>query len=133
MSTAQQILVVYGVVIIAYGFVLGVPLAAARSKSPHASRHLVTTHLSALMQGPVCLGLAFAFGATTFTSTAATIAAVMVVAGLTLEALGGTANWLQSVTDQFAEKSLGFRLNSASGPVAIIGIAIAAVGVISGL
>lgn len=85
------------------------------------------------MHGPICLGLAFVFGATTFTSTPATIAAMLVVAGLTLEALGGTANWLQSVTDQFAEKSLRFRLNTASGPVAIIGIAIAAIGVISGL
>ena len=59
MSTAQQIVVTYGV-IITYGFLLGVPLAAARSKSPHTSRHLATTHLSATMQGPVCLGLALA-------------------------------------------------------------------------
>jgi len=58
MGTAQQILVVYGVVIIAYGLVLGVPLAAARSKAPHVSRHLVTTHLSAIMQGPVFAGAA---------------------------------------------------------------------------
>jgi hypothetical protein len=58
---------------------------------------------------------------------------VLVVAGLTLEALGGTATWRQSVTDQFAQASLGFRLNAVSGPVAIIGIAIASVGVIAGL
>ena len=51
MNTAQQILGVYGVVIIAYGLVFDVPLAAARSKAPHVSRHLVTTHLSAIMQG----------------------------------------------------------------------------------
>lgn len=56
MSTAQQILVVYGVVIIAYGLVLGVPLVAARSKALHVSRHLVTAHLSAIMQGPVFAG-----------------------------------------------------------------------------
>ena len=60
MSTAQQIVVTYGVIIITYGFLFGVSPAAARSKSPHTSRHLVTTHLSATMQGPVCLGLALA-------------------------------------------------------------------------
>ncbi len=55
MTTAQSIFVVYGVVILAYGFVLGVPLAASRMKAPQASKHLVTTHLSAIIQGAVHL------------------------------------------------------------------------------
>ena len=58
MTTAQNILLVYGVIILTYGFVLGIPLAAVRSRQPQASRHLVTTHLSGIIQGGVSLGLA---------------------------------------------------------------------------
>ena len=62
MTTAQSIFTVYGVAVLAYGFLLGVPLAAARMKPPQAPRHLVTTHLSAIIQGAVHLGLAFVAG-----------------------------------------------------------------------
>lgn len=50
MTSAQTIFVIYGLVILTYGFVLGVPLAASRLKAPQAPRHLVTTHLSGLIQ-----------------------------------------------------------------------------------
>ncbi len=133
MSTAQNIFLVYGVVILGYGFLLGVPLAAARMKSPAASHHLVMTHLSALMQGAIHLGLAYAISATDLTSWLATTAAILVVAGSALEATGGTVNWLQGTGDQFAEKSLGFRFNALTGPPAIIGISIIIVGVVRGL
>lgn len=131
MSAAQEILVAYGVVIIAYGFVLGIPLARERALAPEASRHLVGRHVASIMQGPVHLGLAYAFGVSGFDSGVATTAAVLVVAGSALETIGGTVNWLGRVGDQFAEKSLGYWVSSASGPPAIVGIAIAAVGVLT--
>lgn len=130
-STAEQILVVYGILIIGYGFVLGIPIARARSAAPEASRHLVNRHVASIMQGPIHLGLAYAFAASGFDSWMATTAAVLVVAGSAAETLGGTANWLAGTGDQFAEKSLGYWLSAASGPPAIAGIAIAAVGVLS--
>jgi hypothetical protein len=133
MSTAQNLLVGYGVIVVTYGLLLGVPLAAARSKSPQASRHLVTSHLSGLMQGPVALGLAFAIGAVSFDSTLATVAAGLVVGGLAVETLGGTINWLQRTGDQFVEKGAGFRLNAMSGPLAIPGVLIITVAVLSKL
>lgn len=133
MTTAQDVFLVYGVVILTYGLVLGIPLAAARMKAPQASRHLVTTHLSAIIQGAVHLGLAFAIGAADLSGGWATAAASLVVAGSALEVAGGTVNWLTNTGDQFAEKSLGFRLNSLVGPPAVIGMLIIAIGVIMGL
>ena len=133
MSTAQNLLVGYGVIVLTYGLLLGVPLAAARSSAPHASRHLVTAHLSRLMQGPIALGLAFAIGAVSFDSTAATVAAVLVVCGLAAETLGGTLNWLQGTGDQFDEKSVGFYVNALTGVLAIPGALIIAGGVITKL
>ena len=96
MTTAQKILTAYGVVILGYGFGLGVPLALARSSSAQVSRHLVTTHLSALMQGPIHLGLGWTIGAVGMATGTATIAAVLLVVGSAGEAIGGTANWLRA-------------------------------------
>ncbi len=133
MNTAQNLLVGYGMVILVYGFVLGIPLAVARSGAPQASRHLVTTHLSALMQGPVVLGLAFAIGTVSFDSGLSVIAAGLVIAGLLAESLGGTINWLQGTGDQFAERGLGFRINALTGALSIPGVLIIAVVVVARL
>lgn len=133
MSTAQSILVGYGMVVLLYGFILGIPLAAARSSAPQASRHLVTSHLSGLMQGPVALGCAFAIGAVSFESSWATAAALLLVAGLVAETVGGTVNWLQGTDDQFAERSIGFRINALTGALAIPGLVIMVVAVLTGL
>ena len=133
MTTAQSILLIYGVFILTYGFALGIPLAAARMKAPQASRHLVTTHLSAIIQGPIHFGLAFAAGVADLSAGWATAAASLVVAGSAFEVAGGTVNWLANTGDQFAERSFGFRLNSLVGPPAISGMLIIAIGVVKGL
>jgi hypothetical protein len=133
MSTAQNLLVGYGVIVLTYGFLLGVPLAASRMKAPAASRHLVTTHLSGLMQGPIHFGLAFALGAVSFDSDLATTAAALVVGGSLAEITGGTLNWLQSSQDQFSERSMGFRVNALTGLLPIPGALIIAVGVLGRL
>jgi hypothetical protein len=133
MSTAQNLLVGYGVIVLTYGLLLGIPLAAARAKAPQAPRHLITAHLSGLMQGPVVLGLAFAIGAVSFDSNLATVAAALVIAGLVAETLGGTVNWLQGTGDQFEQKGTGFRLNALAGPLAIPGALIITVAVLAKL
>jgi hypothetical protein len=79
----------------------------------------------------VVLGCAFAVGAVSFGSTWATVAACLLVIGLIAETVGGTTNWLQGTGDQFAEKSLGFRINALTGPFAIPGLAIIVVGVLT--
>ena len=133
MNTAQNIFLVYGVVVLAYGFMLGVPLAAARIKAPQVSRHLVTTHLSAIIQGGVHLGLAFAAGTLEVQGGWIITAAWLIVAASVFEIVGGTVNWLSRSGDQFAEKTLGFRFNALVGPPAIIGILIFVVGVLQAI
>jgi hypothetical protein len=133
MSTAARLLVGYGMVVIGYGLLLGVPMARARSGAPQAPRHLVTTHLSALMQGPVALGVAFGLTTAGVDSGWATVAAVALVVGLALEALGGTLNWILATGDQFAERSPGFLANAVSGPVTLAGALTLIVLVLLGL
>jgi hypothetical protein len=85
------------------------------------------------MQGPVALGFAFAVTVTDFDSGLATAAAYTFAAGLALEALGGSLNWLRKTGDQFAERSPGFYANACSGPVAIVGALTLIGGTLAGL
>ncbi len=107
MTTAQQILVVYGTLSVTYGMALGLPLSGVRMTQPVGPRHLVTAHLAALMQGAMHLGLSVAVGFATLTPWALTVAAVALVSGSALFVGGVTANWLMKVGDHFAVRSPG--------------------------
>lgn len=133
MSNAEQILMAAGVVAIAWGMILGIPLAQARGSAPAASRHLVNAHLEGLMVGPLLIAISYAFAATGFDSGVSTVGAVLLVAGALANAAGNTTNWLMGTGDQFAERSPGLMLNSLSSPLMLAGIAIAAVGVLANL
>ncbi len=95
-----------------------------------APRSLVTAHIAALMQGAMHLGLVAGFVYLDLSDGWATTAAWLLVISSAFEALGGATNWLQGTGDQFAEKSLGYKFNSISGPVGIVGILIVLVGAI---
>jgi len=131
MTTAQAILITYGVFSLLYGFALGVPLSRARSVSPSASRHLVTAHLSAIMQGPVHVSVAVALGFTGAAAWVETTAAVLLVAGSTLFLAGATLNWLQHVDDHFAVHSTGWKLFAASSAGHLTGMAVVATCVVT--
>ena len=133
MTTAQKVLVGYGVIILAYGFLLGVPLSAIRNKEPAAPRNLVNAHLSGLIQPSIVISMAFALAATGFDGSWATIGAWLLVVGCASEAIGGTTNWLMNTGDQFAEKSTGLKINALSGPLCISGSLILAIGVLANL
>lgn len=121
MSTAQTIVLVYGTLSIAYGMALGLPLSGIRMSQPTGPRHLITAHLSALMQGAMHLGLSVALGFARFTPWVLTASAIAFVCGSALFVAGATANWLQNVGDHFAERSQGWYLLSASGPLHLAG------------
>jgi hypothetical protein len=104
-----------------------------RTSAPQAPRHLVTTHLSSLIQSPIALGLAFAIGAVSFDTSLATFASALVVSGFLTETVGGSVNWLQGTGDQFAERSTGFRINSLTGLLAIPGTLVITVAVLTRL
>jgi hypothetical protein len=133
MSTAQKLLLIYGVVVLVYSFLLGFAMAKARSTAPAAPRALTNTHLSGLMQAPLHLSLAAALAATGFTGGAATTGAVLLIAGCAMEQIGATLNWLQHTNDQFAQRSLGFKFNAAGGPLMLVGAVILAIGIITNL
>ncbi len=118
MSTAQRIAVVYGTLSLGYGMVLGMSLSRVRMTSPTGPRHLVTAHVSALMQGAMHLGLAVAFGFAAFTPWVLTAAAAALVCGSALFVSGAAANWLTNVGDHFAERSQGWYLLAARRPAA---------------
>lgn len=132
MSNAQQLFVVYGTIVLLVGLGLGTILGMLRMKSPPI-RNLATAHVETLMQAPIHLGLAFAVGATGFDSSWATWGAALFVAGSGLEAIGVTLNWITKTADQFAERSPGFYLNSASTYAILPGAIITAVGILSNI
>ena len=130
MSTAQQVLVSYGVVVVLVGLGLGTILGLLRMTRPPI-RTLTTAHVETLMQSSVVLGLAFAIGLVGFDSTWATWGAVLFAGGGALQAAGVTLNWITDSTDQFADRSPGFYLNSLSTWPMLAGAIIIAGGVLA--
>lgn len=133
MGTAQEILVVYAASSVAYGMLLGVALTRIRMGAPVAPHHLVVAHLAALIQGALYFGLAFGLSLSSLTPWIDVAAAILLVTGSALFVAGTTANWRQSVGDHFAERSLGWKLLSASGGPHIVGALIVLVGVVAGV
>lgn len=132
MSTAQRVFVGYGTVVLVGGFVLGTALGMLRAKAP-AARALATAHVETLMQAAMHFGLAFAVGAVGYHSTAATWGAWLVVIGSAMQATGVTLNWITKTTDQFAERSPGFLVNSFSTFVIWPGLLITCSGILTNL
>ena len=132
MSTAQRLFVGYGTVILLVGFLLGTVLGGLRMKAP-AMRNLATAHVETLMQASMHFGLAFAVGIVGFHSTAATWAALLLVIGSGMQAVGVTLNWLTKTEDQFAQRSPGFKINSLSTFVIWPGLVLAGWGILTRL
>jgi len=132
MSTAQQIFLAYGTVILVVGFTLGSILGMLRMKQP-SIRNLAMAHVETLMQSAMHLGLAFAVGAVGFGSSLATWGAALLAVGSAMQATGVTLNWLTKAVDQFAEKSPGYLINSASTFVIFPGLLITAWGILTNL
>ena len=132
MSTAQRVLLGYGTVILIVGFVLGTVLGMLRMKAP-SIRALSTAHVETLMQAALFFGLSFAVGAVGFDSTAADWGAWLLVIGSAMQATGVTLNWITKTSDQFAERSPGFVVNSLSTFVIWPGLLITGSGILTNL
>ena len=59
--------------------------------------------------------------------------AVLLVIGSAMQATGVTLNWLTKTKDQFAERSPGFFINSASTFVFMPGLIITVIGILTNL
>lgn len=130
METSRKVLLVGGMVSLTYGFLLGVPLTAVRMRLPHASHHLVTAHLAAIIQGAMLIALTAAAAFSTLPSGVEILAACLLVAGCILFVAGAVANWLQAVEDHFATHSLGWKLLATSGPLNVVGLSLLLAGVL---
>ena len=133
MDASSKVLIVGGTFSLFYGFLLGFALTAARMKAPAASRHLVTAHLSAIIQGATLVALSSVMTFSDLPEQIETVAAALLVAGSVLFVSGAIANWRQNIGDHFAERSLGWKLFAASGPANVLGAAMVLVGVLRGL
>ena len=133
MDTSGKVLLVGGVVSLTYGFLLGLPLTMARMKAPTASRHLVTAHLAAIIQGATLVALSGVIAYSALPKVIETTAAVLLVGGAGLFVAGAVANWRQAVGDHFAERSLGWKLLASSGPANVTGILTMLIGILRGL
>ena len=133
MSSASQILITGGMFILAFGFLLGIPMAMARGRAPRAPRYLFAAHLAAIIQGGLLLALTVAIGFSTLSAGVETTAAVLLAVGIILFDLGLALNWLQGVEDAFAENSLGNKVSTAGTPLVLVGTGIVFYGVLAAL
>lgn len=128
---ADRILIVGGMSVLTFGFLLGIPMAWARSKAARAPRYLFAAHLAAIIQGGLLLALTVAVGSSDLPLGVETIAAALLVGGVVLFDLGLAANWLGGVQDAFAERSLGNRISTLGTPLVLIGTGILLYGVLA--
>lgn len=133
MDYANQILVVGGMSILVVGFLLGIPMAVARSLAPRAPRYLLAAHLAAIIQGALLLALTVAIGFSALSFWVEAVAAWLLVSGVTLFDLGLALNWLQGVEDAFAEKSLGNKVSTIGTPLVLVGTGILFFGVVEAI
>ena len=130
METSTETLIVAGTLVLTVGFLLGMPLARARMASPTASRHLVNTHLEALIAGGALLALSLAASYSTIAEAAEVVAAWLLIGGVSASLAGGVLNWLSDTEDQFAARTPGFLLQAISGPAIVVGGLLLSVGVL---
>jgi hypothetical protein len=127
------VLVIGGMSVLSFGLLLGIPMAAARSRAPQPPRYLFAAHLAAIIQGGLLLALSVALGISTLSAGLETAAVSILLAGVALFDLGLATNWLQRVEDAFGEKSLGNKISGAGTPLVLIGTGILFYGVIATL
>ena len=131
MTTAERILIVGGVLNLAYAFVTGFILSAIRMKRPEAPKYLMLAHMGPLMQGAMLLGLVWAVQMSSLLESIEAWAAGLLVAGSLFLGAKDTVNWRQGVQDEFKEMPrVGMILGALSVLTATAGLFIIVVGVV---
>lgn len=134
MELAAKILIVGGVLSIAYGIFTGIPAGVIRQNNATYPKYLRFAHIGALMWGPILIGLALEIELSPLGEQMELWAAwLMVIAAFTLSAKD-TLNWLLGIEDEFAEMPrLPVVLAGISALASMSGIAIITFGVFQGL
>ena len=133
-TIAEKVLIVGGVLNLAYGTLLGYPITVIRAKgAPVTPRYLMATHISTLLHAAVLLGLAWAARLSALGPGWHDVAAWLLVISSALVAAKDTVNWLTGVQDEFTEKSRATLLGGLAALPETIGIGIFAAGVLEAL
>ena len=133
-SVAERVLIVGGVLNLAYGTLLGYPIVVIRVKgAPATPKYLMATHVSALLHAAILLGLAWAARLSTLGPGWLDTAAWLVVISSALIAAKDTLNWLTGVQDEFSEKAKTAPLAALAAVAEPVGIGIFVVGVLAAL
>ncbi len=131
---AEKVLIVGGVLNLAYGVLLGYPITVIRAKgAPATQKYLMAAHVGALLQAAVLLGLVWAARLSTLGSGWQDVAAWLVVVSSALIAAKDTVNWLTGVQDEFGEKAKTAPLGALGAVAEPIGVGIFIVGVLQAL
>ena len=134
MGTAQEILIVTGMLMFLGGIVTGMAMGLVRmGGAPAAPRYLTIAHEGAYMQGAMLLGVAYAMNLADLGDGTLTLAAWLLAIGAGLLFVKDILNWRMGVEDEFAEKSLGLMLGNVMTPFHSIGMVILLWGVIAGV
>jgi len=106
LSAAEKVLIVGGVLNLAYGVLLGYPIMVIRAKgAPAIPRYLRAAHLGTLMHAAVLLGLVWAVRLSTLGSSWEAAGAWLFVISSALVATKDTLNWLTGSDDEFTGKA----------------------------
>jgi hypothetical protein len=134
MDSAAKILIIGGVLNLAYGLFTGFFLAKERMNRPEAPKYLIFAHVGPLMQGPMLLSLVFAINFSPLSSRTESLAAWLLVAGSMFLATKDTFYWIQGIRDEFAQRPpSGIVLGSLSAISSTLGLAILVFGIFRGL
>ncbi|PJZ56884.1 hypothetical protein [Leptospira barantonii] len=117
MFISEKILIIAGVLNLAYGSLTGFPYALARKKAEFPSRYLQAAHIGSLMQGAMLLGLVLAFRYANLSETLSLYGAALFALSSLFLGLKDTANWLQGVKDEFQENPI---LGKALGAIGVV-------------
>ena len=133
-TVAAKVLIVGGVLNLAYGVLLGYPIVVTRVKgAPATPRYLMAAHLGTLLQAAVLLGLVWAARLSALGPGWTDVAAWLVVVSSALVAAKDTVNWLAGVQDEFTEKAKTAALAGFAAVAEPIGVAIFVAGALQAL
>jgi len=133
-TVAEKVLIAGGVLNLAYGMLLGYPITVIRAKGATAvPKYLMATHVGALLQAAILLGLVWAARLSTLSSGWLDVAAWLVVVSSALVAAKDTVNWLTSVKDEFRQRAKNAPLAALAALAETFGIGIFVVGVLTAL
>lgn len=133
MSTANAVLILTSIALLFSGAVTGFFMSKIRLSEPDTPKYLRFAHLASYGQAPILLGVVVVLGFSGMSDAFNTTTAVVFSAGAVLLVVKDLVNWLAGTSDEFAEKTAGYKIAMLFGPVHVAGLVMVAIAAIAGL